>query len=108
LRATRVVQAIRSRRYVNQKEIAEALGIDQRRVSEALTRAIAFDMIGDEEWKKCREAAKGYVRGLGSCSTRRTTRTSNKRHGSGGRDVSLSLHSDFTGIPFSLVGPVNR
>ena len=25
--ATRVVQAIRSRRYVNQKEIAEALGI---------------------------------------------------------------------------------
>jgi len=36
---TRVVQAIRRRRYVNQKEIAEALGIDQRRVSEALTRA---------------------------------------------------------------------
>lgn len=30
--ATRVVQAIRSRRYVNQKEIAEALWIDQRRV----------------------------------------------------------------------------
>jgi hypothetical protein len=47
--ATRVVQAIRSRRYVNQKEIAEALGIDQRPVSEALTRAIAFDMIGEEE-----------------------------------------------------------
>jgi Mn-dependent DtxR family transcriptional regulator len=65
LRATRVVQAIRSRRYVNQKEIAEALGIDQRRVSEALTRAIAFDMIGDEEWKKCREAAKGLRKGTG-------------------------------------------
>src|ERR1700724_3090534 len=31
--ATRVVQAIRSRRYVHQNEIAEALGIDQRRVS---------------------------------------------------------------------------
>jgi Mn-dependent DtxR family transcriptional regulator len=65
LRATRVVQAIRSRRYVNQKEIAEALGIDQRRVSEALTRAVAFDMIGDEEWKKCREAAKGLRKGTG-------------------------------------------
>ena len=63
--ATRVVQAIRSRRYVNQKGIAEALGIDQRRVSEALTRAIAFDMIGDEEWKKCREAAKGLRKGTG-------------------------------------------
>jgi Mn-dependent DtxR family transcriptional regulator len=61
----RVVQAIRSRRYVNQKEIAEALGIDQRRVSEALTRAIAFDMIGDEEWRKCREAAKGLRKGTG-------------------------------------------
>jgi hypothetical protein len=28
--ATRVVQAIRSRRYVNQKEIAEALDIDHK------------------------------------------------------------------------------
>jgi Mn-dependent DtxR family transcriptional regulator len=63
--ATRVVQAIRSRRYVNQKEIAEPLGIDQRRVSEALNRAVAFDLIGDEEWKKCREAAKGLRKGTG-------------------------------------------
>jgi Mn-dependent DtxR family transcriptional regulator len=63
--ATRVVQAIRSRRYVNQKEIAEALGIDQRRVSEALTRAIAFDMITEADWKKCREAAKGLRKGTG-------------------------------------------
>jgi hypothetical protein len=39
-------------------------------VSEALTRAIAFDMISDEEWKKCREAAKGLRKGLGSCSLR--------------------------------------
>jgi hypothetical protein len=34
-------------------------------VSEALTRAIAFDMIGEEEWKKCREAAKGLRKGTG-------------------------------------------
>ena len=61
--ATRVVQAIRSRRYVNQKEIAEALGIDQRRVSEALNRALAFDMITEAEWKKCREAAKELRKG---------------------------------------------
>ena len=63
--ATRVVQAIRSRRYVNQKEIAEALGIDQRRVSEALTRAVAFDMINEADWKKCREAAKELRKGTG-------------------------------------------
>ena len=59
------VQAIRSRRYVNQKEITEALGIDQRRVSEALTRAVAFDMISEAEWKKCREAAKELRKGTG-------------------------------------------
>ena len=40
-------------------------GGDQRRISEALTRAIAFDMIGEEEWKKCREAAKGLRKGTG-------------------------------------------
>jgi hypothetical protein len=78
--ATRVVQAIRSRRYVNQKEIAEALGIDQRRVSEALTRAIAFDMITEAEWKRSGRSAgrrrRSYERARGSCSTRRSTRTS--------------------------------
>jgi hypothetical protein len=47
------------------EEIAEALGIDQRRVSEALTRAVAFDMITDAEWKKCREAAKELRKGTG-------------------------------------------
>jgi hypothetical protein len=50
---------------VNQKEIAEALGIDQRRVSEALTRAVAFDMINEADWKKCREAAKELRKGTG-------------------------------------------
>jgi DNA-binding transcriptional regulator LsrR (DeoR family) len=63
--ATRIVQAIRSRRYVNQKEIAEALGIDQRRVSEALARAVAFEMITEADWKKCREAAKELRKGTG-------------------------------------------
>jgi hypothetical protein len=38
---------------------------DQRRVSEALTRAIAFDMIGEADWKKCREAAKELRKGTG-------------------------------------------
>jgi hypothetical protein len=61
--ATRVVQAIRSRRYANQKEIADALGIDQRRVSEALSRAVALDMITEDEVKRCREAAKGLRKG---------------------------------------------
>jgi DNA-binding transcriptional regulator LsrR (DeoR family) len=63
--ATRIVQAIRSRRYVNQKEIAEAIGIDQRRVSEALARAVAFDMITEAEIKKYREAAKELRKGTG-------------------------------------------
>jgi predicted transcriptional regulator len=61
--AARVVQAIRSRRYVNQKEIADALGIDQRRVSEALSRAVALGMITEDEVKRCREAAKGLRKG---------------------------------------------
>jgi predicted XRE-type DNA-binding protein len=63
--ATRIVQAIRSRRYVNQKEIAEAIGIDQRRVSEAFARAVAFDMITEAEIKKYREAAKELRKGTG-------------------------------------------
>jgi hypothetical protein len=95
---------------VNQKEIAEALGIDQRRVSEALTRAVAFDMIGDEEWKKCREAAKGLRKGTGVLfdeeGTPRLLKTPMEWRGA----VRLLFHrvGNFTGIPFSLVGPVNR
>ena len=92
---------------MNQKEIAEALGIDQRRVSEALTRAIAFDMIGDEEWKKYREAAKGLRKGTGVLFDEEDQPgllLGGFRRGSGVvGDVSLPPQiGTFTGIPFSL------
>jgi hypothetical protein len=43
---------------VNQREIAEALGIDQQRVSAALNRAVACDIITKAEIKKYRKQAR--------------------------------------------------
>ena len=87
--ATRVVQAIRSRRYVNQNEIAEALGIDQRRVSGGGER------VTKGHWGPFRRGGPagllgGYHRGTGVAG-----------------DV-VSLHREITGLPFSLVGSVDR
>jgi hypothetical protein len=56
--ATRVVQAIRLRRYVNQREIAAALGINQATVARALKRAVNLGLITEKEVEECAKAAR--------------------------------------------------
>jgi transposase len=57
--ATRVVQAIRSRRYVNQREIGGALGVNQATVARAQKRALNLGLITEKEVEGHRDGLSG-------------------------------------------------
>jgi hypothetical protein len=56
--AARVVQAIRMRRYVNQREIGAALGVNQTTVARALKRAVGLGLITEKEVEECAKSAR--------------------------------------------------
>jgi len=80
--------------YVNQKEIADALGIDQRRVSEVLSRAVALDRLDRAIEALGGEAAAVIIAGAATTGpappmpepSRRSSQCLAERRGSYGAD----------------------
>jgi DNA-binding MarR family transcriptional regulator len=49
---------MRSGRYVNQREIAEALGVNQSTIARALKRAVGLGLITEKDVEECAKSAR--------------------------------------------------